>query len=469
MAGRREDGSAVAEERSEEDGSFDPGLETGYLRRAPRDHELDVEQGAAPFEPGPGAGYDGKRAKRAEKRREKAEKKLREQRDRAEQQRQEDERAAAVRALHEREQRERDRAERERMRLDRARELHEQNLRAQEKRLEQRRRERAGLQEERKRKAEERRERERAEHEQRERERKERAQELKAQELKRLAERERREREESLRRKREESLRKERERAERMKDQALQIKEIGPQDAGPAPQVAPAPQADKAPPATVKPVPRHSLKWPTLKVALALAALTAAAFGAGKLLGLPLPDLGSESTGSGSASLSGALALDSGTPPSLTKGPFQPVLGRMDYGAKDAKFGAPRSGHVHEGQDMLGKRGTPLVAVRDGVVVDRGKVNGPYSGGRGNYLAIYSPLDDLSFVYQHLEQPPPVSIGDEVEAGQQIGQMGCTGTCFGTNLHFEVRKGRATLRADLKAGDPLPYLRQWPQAAPAKP
>jgi murein DD-endopeptidase MepM/ murein hydrolase activator NlpD len=116
---------------------------------------------------------------------------------------------------------------------------------------------------------------------------------------------------------------------------------------------------------------------------------------------------------------------------------------------------------------MFAKKGTPLVSVRDGVVVDRGKVNGRYSGGRGNYLAIYSPLDDRSFVYLHLLQPPPVFVGDQVKAGQQIGQMGCTGTCFGTHLHFEIRIGEARLRAKTKAVDPLPYLRQWPQAPKA--
>src|SRR3954468_6726580 len=53
-------------------GSFDPGLETGYLRRAPRDHELSPELGAAPFDPGPER-YDDRRARRDAKRRARAE------------------------------------------------------------------------------------------------------------------------------------------------------------------------------------------------------------------------------------------------------------------------------------------------------------------------------------------------------------------------------------------------------------
>src|SRR5258707_7742837 len=49
-------------------GSFDPGLETGYLRRAPRDRELSPELGAEPFDPGPER-YDDRRARRQAKRR----------------------------------------------------------------------------------------------------------------------------------------------------------------------------------------------------------------------------------------------------------------------------------------------------------------------------------------------------------------------------------------------------------------
>src|SRR5512145_70869 len=51
------------------DRSFDPGIETGYLRRAARDHELDPGVGAVPFDPGDAAGYDDRRARRETKRR----------------------------------------------------------------------------------------------------------------------------------------------------------------------------------------------------------------------------------------------------------------------------------------------------------------------------------------------------------------------------------------------------------------
>ena len=44
------------------------------------------------------------------------------------------------------------------------------------------------------------------------------------------------------------------------------------------------------------------------------------------------------------------------------------------------------AGALHEGQDVFAKAGTPLVSVRAGRVVETGN-----DGGRGNYIAIWSP------------------------------------------------------------------------------
>ena len=116
----------VRVEHEEHPESFDPGIETGYLRRGARDHSLDPELGAAPFNPGPKR-FDSRRSRRLARRREKAERKRRVKRQRQERERQ----ATAERAelaqkeglrrqrLHrEREERERaGRARAERMRL----------------------------------------------------------------------------------------------------------------------------------------------------------------------------------------------------------------------------------------------------------------------------------------------------------------------------------------------------------------
>ena len=167
------------------------------------------------------------------------------------------------------------------------------------------------------------------------------------------------------------------------------------------------------------------------------------------------------------ASLAGAVplvGLDAGTPKGLTRGPYHPVVvSNPDYGEADAKFGADRGGRKHEGQDIFARPGTPLVAVRDGIVVDGGGGKSFYSYGGGNTLAIYSPLDDRSYIYLHMLKPALVRAGEEVKAGQLVGQVGCTGSCYGPHLHFEIRQGRAAYGPQKKAFDPLPLLRQWPR------
>jgi murein DD-endopeptidase MepM/ murein hydrolase activator NlpD len=157
----------------------------------------------------------------------------------------------------------------------------------------------------------------------------------------------------------------------------------------------------------------------------------------------------------------GEQRLSSGTPASLAKGPFFPIIGGYDFGEGDARFGASRGGRLHEGQDMFAKEGTPLVAVRDGVVVESKSENSSMSGGRGNYIGIYSPVDERTYVYLHMLEPSPLRAGDGVKAGERIGDVGCTGSCYGVHLHFEIRLGRGV---EAKPIDPLPHLKRWPQA-----
>jgi murein DD-endopeptidase MepM/ murein hydrolase activator NlpD len=129
-----------------------------------------------------------------------------------------------------------------------------------------------------------------------------------------------------------------------------------------------------------------------------------------------------------------------------------PVRGTIDFGAYDARFGAWRGSRRHEGQDVFADAGTPLVAIRDGSVVETGD-----DGGRGNYVAIWSPEVDRTFVYLHMRAPTPHAVGDSVQGGDRVGAVGCTGSCWGDHLHLEMRVGRGTTGTPL---DPLPLLRR---------
>ena len=210
---------------------------------------------------------------------------------------------------------------------------------------------------------------------------------------------------------------------------------------------------------------RRGLFWPTAKAGFAVTMVLGVSAALGSALGLPVPGL-DPGSGRSLASSAAIFGVGSGTTPGLSAGYVFPLIGSPDYGEADARFGASRYGHVHEGQDIFAKVGTPEVAVRDGVVVDRGRDGGRYSGGRGNYVTIYSPADDRSFVYMHMLKPPNVELGERVHAGQLLGRLGCTGSCWGPHLHFEIRVGKAALRSKTKAVDPLPFLRQWPQVTP---
>lgn len=143
---------------------------------------------------------------------------------------------------------------------------------------------------------------------------------------------------------------------------------------------------------------------------------------------------------------------------SVAAGPFHPVDGDFHYGEADARFGASRGGRPHEGQDVFARAGTPLVAVGTGVVIDEASEDSAYSGGRGNFVAIYSEADDRTYVYFHMKERSQLREGDEVGAGEPVGAVGCTGSCWGNHLHFEARAGRGV---EGRAIDPLPLLRDW--------
>ena len=128
-----------------------------------------------------------------------------------------------------------------------------------------------------------------------------------------------------------------------------------------------------------------------------------------------------------------------------------PVKGEVGYGEGGARYGADRGGREHEGQDVFAPAGTPLVAVRDGVVLPPEGTD----GGRGHYVAIYSPKADETYVYLHMLEPAAVEPGEEVVVGEKVGKLGCTGSCFGDHLHFEVRRGKGYQG---EHRDPMPLL-----------
>lgn len=60
------------------------------------------------------------------------------------------------------------------------------------------------------------------------------------------------------------------------------------------------------------------------------------------------------------------------------------------------------------------------------------------NGGYGNYIIIKSD-DGIGFLYAHMKDPSPLSQGDKVVVGQEVGHEGKTGHTTGIHLHIEMQ------------------------------
>lgn len=116
-------------------------------------------------------------------------------------------------------------------------------------------------------------------------------------------------------------------------------------------------------------------------------------------------------------------------------------------------FGAPRSGgRTHEGFDITGACGTPLLVARGGKVARVGFDPVLY----GYYVLINGRKSNESYFYSHLIAPSPLHRGERVRTRERVGSIGQTGNAAGTpcHLHFELRRQG-------KPVDPEPQLRDW--------
>jgi len=101
----------------------------------------------------------------------------------------------------------------------------------------------------------------------------------------------------------------------------------------------------------------------------------------------------------------------------------------------------------HEGLDIAARRGTPIVATADGVVVEAG-----WKEGFGKTLVINHGFG-YSTRYAHCSRLL-VKSGHQVKRGDVIACVGSTGRSTAPHLHYEVRiKGKPV--------NPYPYILVW--------
>jgi peptidoglycan LD-endopeptidase LytH len=129
-----------------------------------------------------------------------------------------------------------------------------------------------------------------------------------------------------------------------------------------------------------------------------------------------------------------------------------PIEGFDLRGLRD-NFAEKRGARVHEAIDLLAPRGTPVVAVDDGVVK---KLFTSAAGGLTVYQ--YDPGETYSYYYAHLDRyAEGLAEGKVLKKGDRVGYVGTTGNAPpGTpHLHFTIYK--------------LPADKKWWEGTPINP
>lgn len=157
----------------------------------------------------------------------------------------------------------------------------------------------------------------------------------------------------------------------------------------------------------------------------------------------------SSGTSSNSSTVSSDAAVSSSTP--AVNGAAAP-LAKGSYRIGTA-FGATGSwSRYHTGQDFAASSGTPVYAATSGTVI-----SGNVGSWAGNYVVIRA-ADGSSTLYAHMSNTD-VKVGQQVTAGQKIGNVGSTGRSFGAHLHFEYYPSGVTPGNVYSATNPMSYLR----------
>ncbi len=143
----------------------------------------------------------------------------------------------------------------------------------------------------------------------------------------------------------------------------------------------------------------------------------------------------------------------------VADGAVFPVAGAHNFGGPENRFGAPRDGYTHQGQDVLTAEGTPVVVPLAGTITSTS-----YQAGGAGYYAVEHTGIGFDFMFAHCEANSlAVSAGQDVAAGQALCKAGQTGDATAPHLHFEMWVGGWQAPGG-EPIDPLPYLQAWEAA-----
>lgn len=156
-------------------------------------------------------------------------------------------------------------------------------------------------------------------------------------------------------------------------------------------------------------------------------------------------------------------ALEPGVPTpaqTVADGAVFPVAGVHNFGGPENRYGAARSGHIHEGQDVLTSEGTPVVAPLAGTITSTN-----FQAGGAGYYAVEHTLIGFDLMFAHCKAASlAVATGQAVTAGQALCLAGQTGDATAPHLHFEMWVG-GWYAPGGHTIDPLAYLEAWEHGA----
>ena len=140
----------------------------------------------------------------------------------------------------------------------------------------------------------------------------------------------------------------------------------------------------------------------------------------------------------------------------VADGAVFPVNGPHNFGGPENRFGAPRDGYLHQGQDVLTAEGTPVLAPLAGTILTTS-----YQAGGAGYYAVEQTGIGFDFMFAHCQaESLAVTTGQPVAAGTQLCRAGQTGDATAPHLDFEIWVGGWQAKGG-EPINPLPYLEAW--------
>ena len=95
--------------------------------------------------------------------------------------------------------------------------------------------------------------------------------------------------------------------------------------------------------------------------------------------------------------------------------------------------GTTLSGQPHEGVDIAAPKGTDVLAMADGTVIEAGLQQDSLKGN----VVVVRVNDEITYTYAHLDEVK-VNVGDTVKGGDVVATVGSTGASTGPHLHVEI-------------------------------